>query len=180
MNDSSDIRQSVSSAPVRQSKSFTFSQKTLVNILVVIIVAALGFYGGTLYQKHHASKAVVATSTGATTTGGQNGGGRFGGGQGFSGGGFGSVTAISATSITISDTRTGSSTTYAITSSTKITDQGQAVAYTTITAGERVVVIPDSSKSSDAASIVVGGGFGGGAGASQGSDTQGSTTDNTN
>lgn len=171
MSDPSDIRQSsVSSADSeKKTVSFSFNTQSVIKVLAVILLLVLAFWGGTVYGKHHAK----TTSASNFTTGSSG----FGGFRG--GGGFGTVSAISSGSITVNNTRTGESKTYAITSSTKITDNGQTVSASSIADGDTVVVIPSSSDSSDAASIIVNpsfGGFGGG-GSSANSSTGSGTTD---
>jgi hypothetical protein len=125
-------------------------------IIAAILLAGGGFAAGMQYQKQHPSGVSTAAAGGA---GGRTGGGRFGRG----GGGFGSVSAISATSITISNPRSGTDTTYTINSSTQILNQGAAGSISDIASGDSVVVVPDSSDPKIAARIMLGG-FGGGGG----------------
>jgi hypothetical protein len=150
--------------------------------IALVVVAAGAFVGGMQYQK-----STGGSSTTATT---QTGAGGFGGaGGGFGGtrrsGGFGTVTAVSGTSITISETTPGSdsssgtSKTYAITSSTTVTDSGQSASVSDIQTGDRVIIRTSTSDTSTASSIMVNPTFGGGAGGGTGGQTQSdSSTDN--
>jgi hypothetical protein len=105
------------------------------------------------YQRQHPASGAAA----AGTPGGRTGG-RFARG----GGGFGDVSAISPTSITVSNPRSGTDSTYTINSSTQILNQGAAGSIGDIATGDRVVVVPDTSDAKVAARIMLGGGFGGG------------------
>ena len=135
----------------------TFSLRTAGLIAVVVFLCVLSFFGGRQYQKHHGGSSNAAASSGR---------GNFPGGGGFGGarrsGGIGSVTAISSSSITVNDQRSGSSKTYSITSSTQITDNGSTVDYTDIKTGDTVLVSADSSTSTTATRILVNPSFGGG------------------
>ena len=174
MSNPSDISQSsVSSAKPKNTVSLSYNSHSLLKVVAVIVLLVIAFWGGTVYGRHH----TVATSKSAFSL-------RSGFGGFSHGGGFGTVSAISASSITVDNSRTGQSTSYAITSSTKITDNGQSAAASSIATGERVVVVPSTSNSSDAASILVNpsfGGFGGGSstGGAPGSATQGSASSTT-
>ena len=70
-------------------------------------------------------------------------------------GGAGKVTAVSATSLTITDLRTGASATYAITSSTTVRTGGSAAAVGDIKVGDVVAVFPTATGSTTAATIVI-------------------------
>jgi hypothetical protein len=118
--------------------------------IIVLLVAAGGFASGVSYQKGHNASANV------TAAGRQFGqaGGAFGGGARRSGG-RGQVTAVSASSITISDQRTGGTKTYNITSTTKITNNGAIATASDIVTGDGVFIITSSASSSDATQILV-------------------------
>jgi hypothetical protein len=140
--------------------------KYVIFAIVVLVVGAAGFY---LYQKSH------STSTTAATNGGGFGGGAAGGAGGrggfaarVGGGGMGTVTAISSTSITITPRSRGGATsadkTYAISSSTNISDNGSTVAATDIAVGNTVLITTTTSDTSTATAITVNPSFGGGGG----------------
>lgn len=141
--------------------------KTAIGIVVVVILCGLSFYSGDSYGKNHAPKA-AATASFRTTTGGGFGGGGF-----RNGGGFGQVTAVSSSSITVQNPRSGASTTYAITSSTAITDNGQTVSTSDIQTGDVVIIQVASSGSTTATSIMVNPSYGGGGGGASSSGSLG-------
>jgi FlaG/FlaF family flagellin (archaellin) len=181
MPESSDIRSSVSSSKGHPKKrSITFSVNRLVTVAIVVVLCGISFALGMWYQKSHTS-AVASTSTSGSS--GQTGAsGSTGFAQRSRNGAFGQVTTISSTSITIQNSRTGSSTTYSIGSSTTITDSGQTVTTSDIQVGDTVAIRVASAGSTQATSIDVnpsfGGGFGGGGGASGSSFSGGqSSTD---
>jgi hypothetical protein len=126
------------------------------NKIVLIVIAILAysviiFYIGIAYQKHHNKTPVAANKT----TNGQFGG-QFGGrGGSFANRLFGSVTAVSPTSITVTNSRTNSSTTVTINSTTTITNNQQTVSVSSITVGEEVMIALDPSNTSVATSITV-------------------------
>jgi hypothetical protein len=155
-----------------------FPLKTLYMVVLVIVIILLSFFGGVSYQKHHSSTSKVASTT--TNRGGfsrQSGGmGMNGGFSGNSDRVIGSVTAISSSSISVADQRTGSTVTLSITSSTQISDNDQSVSASDIQTGDTVFVTEDSSNTSDADRILVNPSFGGGGGApNQNSENQSST-----
>jgi len=175
MSNDSDIRRSVKSTPESKTVDISYNSKTIIKVLAVILLMLLSFAVGQYYGDHH-TKPSTAAAFGAAGPGGFR----------RNGGGIGSVTAVSASSITIQNARTGTSNTYSIDSSTKITDNGQTVSASSIATGDRVLIMPASSGSTVAATIIVnpsfGGGFGGGApspaggSSTSGSATQGSST----
>jgi hypothetical protein len=129
--------------------------KILAVVGVVIIISAVSFYGGTVFQKNHQT-----TSSGTTgslaNSGAPSGGGRFSRNRVI-----GQVSAISSTNITVQDRRSGSTVNLAIVSTTQISSNGNAATSSDIQVGDTVFVTKDSSNTSDAASIVVNPGFGG-------------------
>jgi hypothetical protein len=129
--------------------------KIFLVVLAFLIVAGLSFWGGTSYQKSHTHVAVSNVSS--------NYGGGAGGfsGRGGYGGGFGTVTAISSTSISVQNARSGTTTTYAITPSTVITDNGATVTYSDIANGDTVIVMASSTSSTTATTINVNPSYGG-------------------
>jgi hypothetical protein len=140
-------------------KKVTVTARSVTMAGIVIVVFIIGFLGGMAYQKGHTKHAAaVVSSSGSSGSGGPGSGGFR-----RRSGGIGQVTAVSPTSITISNTRTGASSTYAITGSTTITDNGQAVTTSDIQAGSTVLVMTSASDTSTATSILVNPSFGGGA-----------------
>ena len=132
---------------------------------VAIVLCAASFAAGVAYQKDHSKTTSVTSATGSTN-GGFTGG--RGGGFGRRAGGLGQVTAVSPTSITISNQRTGANTSYTINSSTAISDNGQTVITSDIQIGDTVVITTNGSGSTTATRILVNPSFsGGGSGQTQ-------------
>lgn len=156
----------------RQSKN---TNKRTVNLpviwlVIIVIVGVACFLIGESYGKDHAVK-----SAGATASRRGNLAGGFGGAnRGLRA--FGSVTAISSSSITISNQRTGADSTYNITSSTQITDNGQSVTYSDIQIGDVVVITKASTTSSNASAIDVNPSFGGFPGGAPSTNSSSGTT----
>lgn len=124
-------------------------------VTLVVVVAIAGFLGGMAYQKGHqkaASGNAFASGNNSQFPSGGFGGSGPGGGQ--MPGGFGTVTAVSDSSITVQNTRSGSSTTYSITSSTTVTNNGSTAAVSDIKAGDTVIVQTSSSDSTTATQII--------------------------
>jgi hypothetical protein len=144
------------------------SSKLVPFLVAVVVLMGLSFYGGIAYQK---SK--HPTSTAANGQSGSGFAGRFGGGKRPD---IGQVTAISPTSITVQNSRTGTSSTLAITSSTQITDNGQTISVSDIQTGSTVLAVASTSDSSQAASIMVNPSFGGAGGAGGGGGAAAPTT----
>jgi hypothetical protein len=158
-------------------ETISISTKPLVVAVLAVLVAIGGFVGGMQYQKGKSTIASSATAglagQGGATAGGF--GGR-GGGQALNGG-FGTVTAVSDSSITISDRRTSGTKTYSISSSTTITDAGAAATVSSIATGDQVLVRTSSSTSTAATTIEVNPTMQGGpAGQSSSSSSTGSST----
>jgi hypothetical protein len=149
-----------------QSNKYT-QAKPFLMLLALIVIIGLSFYAGTDYQKHRqtATPATAVASSGFTARGG------FGGGRFAADRIIGQVTAVSATSISVDNSRTGATSTLSIASTTQITDNGQTVAYSDIQNGDTVFITEDSSNTSQAATIVVNPSFGGGLGGSSSPET---------
>ncbi|HUD10624.1 MAG TPA: hypothetical protein VMR28_03045 [Candidatus Saccharimonadales bacterium] len=154
------------------SQKTTVASKYFLVAAGAVILVGLAFWAGTAYEKGHQSK-TVATANSSGLTGGRFGGGRSSGERPI----FGQVTAISSSSISVQDSRTGSTSTLGITSSTTITDGGQSVSYTDIQTGDTVAVISNSSSTADATRILVNPSFGGGGGGSPQSPSSSGTSD---
>jgi len=166
---SGEEHQSMSKREKSSKKQVTIPIGMVGVVIVVIALCLISFIGGVSYQKNHQPKVTVST-----TTGGGFGGG-FGGAGARRSGGIGQVTAVSSTSITITNARSGASQTFTIDSNTVITDNGQTVAASDITSGDTVLIATSSSTSTTAVRINVnpsfGGGFSGGS-SSSGSSAQ--------
>lgn len=129
-----------------------------LSVAAVLLLAA-SFYGGVSYEKS-VSK---TTQTGTVGTFGNGTGGPSGGSR-VRNGSFGTVTAVSDTSITVNESRNNTTMTYAITSSTTITNNGSAGSVSDIKIGDNVLIEASSSDAKTATRIIDGiqGGPGGG------------------
>ena len=161
-----------SSSPAPKGRKKAVPASSIIAVVAVIVLCGLSFAGGVAYQKH-------GTKSPAKTTAGAGFGGRAGGAR--RDGGLGQVTAVSSTSITIINQRTNASKTYAINSSTAITDNGQTVDTTDIKTGDTVLITASTSGGSTASRILVNPSFGGGfGGQSQGQGASGTDDMQTN
>lgn len=184
----SDISKDI--APKKKvTKDYKSKQPTLNKgvflFIFAILIASVSFYGGTAYEKDHPSSSSTSLNSSSSSQSGYggNGGGysRFGGG--VSNRVFGQVSAISSGSISIQDSRTGTTVTLTINSSTQITDSGQSVSASDIQTGDTVIATKSSSNSSDASTILVNpsfGGYGGGSGGTPQSDSGSGSVPNIN
>jgi hypothetical protein len=139
------------------------TKKTLliagIGVGVLLVGIGSGFFMGLQFGKIQANatpSSVSARSNGFSGTGNSSGGSS---GAIRRGGVVGAVTAVSDTSITINAMSFGrqaatTSKTYAITSSTTITENGASVAATTIQNGDRVMIRTSTSDATTATSIV--------------------------
>lgn len=139
--------------------------------LIVLAVIA-SFIAGDYFGHNKGSTTVATANTQSSGTGNFGSGGGYGGGGGFrNGGSRGSVTAISSTSITVDDSRSGTSKTYTINSSTQISDNGSTVTTSDIQTGDTVFVMASSSTSTTATRILVNPSFGGQSSSGSGNST---------
>jgi hypothetical protein len=181
----SDSDISKESSPKKKvTKDFSSKKPTLnkgVFLMVfALLIASVSFYGGTVFEKDHSSSSPVSANS---ASGSQTGNGAIGGGYGRFGGGFsnhifGQVSAISSSSISIQDNRTGTTITLAITSSTQITDNGQSVSVSDIQTGDTVIASKSTSNSSDASVILVNPSLGGSGSGNPQSNTGSSSVPN--
>lgn len=140
-----------------------------VTTLVVggIVLLSLGFFGGIQYQKGKGNN-TLASNDGNQQQFPGSADGSFGNGSGMGNmgrgmpGGFGEVTAVTTSNITVKNSRSGSSTTYSITSSTKVTNGQTAASVSDIAVGDTVIVQTDSSDAKQASSIILNPQMGGG------------------
>jgi hypothetical protein len=163
--------------PTKAGHEVSLSVHTIGAIVIVVLLCIVSFLGGSIYGKHIAPKTTVTSASSSAGAGGGSAGR-----EGFrNGGGFGQVTAVSSSSITLQNPRSGTSTTYSITSSTTITDNGQTVAASSIQTGDTVIIEVASSGSTVAKTILVNPNFGGGGGgaSSNGSSTGGAAGSST-
>lgn len=122
--------------------------KPIIVSLAAVVLVVLSFLSGVQYQKGHQS--TLPKGVGSMTS-------YYGRRGGFNGQRptTGAVTAVSATSISINDQVSGTAKTYAITSATTITTNGQAATTNDIAVGDTAVVIASSTDATQAARIVI-------------------------
>ena len=159
--------------PPPRSGSFA---KIIAVVVIVLLAAGGGFFAGMQFG---------GSSSTRSTADAANGPEGMGRGSMMGRGGFGTVTEVSDSSITIqagmrrsSQSSSGESTTktYKITTSTKITNNGETVAASTLKSGDRVMIQTDENDTSTATAIEVnpqmrGPGMGSSSQQSEGSDS---------
>lgn len=130
----------------KQSKSV--SQNTLIgSVIGVLILGAVGgFVAGMQVGKTSASSLAAGPGGQSQTTGGPGGMG------GRRMGAMGTVTAVDASSISIKDQMQGTTSTYAITDSTTVTDNGESATVSDIAVGDQVMIRTASESSDDSSS----------------------------
>lgn len=143
----------------KRTKGGMLTLPTGIVVLILIVTVGLGFLGGVAYQKSQGSTSPANTdlaSQNAPTNGGPGG---FGGSGGSNfrqmRGGFGEVTAVTSSSITVRETMSGSSTTYTINDSTKVTNDGDDVSVSDIKVGDTVIVRTNSNDNKVATQITI-------------------------
>ena len=138
----------------------TTKYKPIVGLVIVfVVVGVLGFLLGVNYEKSHKNSAsAINTSLNSSGRGYGGYGSRYGNGQRPV---IGQVTAISSTSISVDNSRSGTTSSYSISASTTITDDGQTVSASDIQTGDTVLIIVSGSGSSQASRILVNPSYGG-------------------
>ncbi|HET8991604.1 MAG TPA: hypothetical protein VFN31_01035 [Candidatus Saccharimonadales bacterium] len=139
---------SISSRDIPKTKTIHIP---IVWLVIVIVVGVACFLIGESYGKTHTPSLNTATSRSLQ--------GRYGSKRGLRV--FGTVSSVSATTITITNQRTGTNSTYNISSATKIRYNGQSVSYNDIQVGDLVIITKSSPGSMDASTINVNPRFGG-------------------
>lgn len=127
--------------------------KPVLLVIGFVVIGALGFGSGILYQKGQAAAPQNGLSQQGATMMGPGGTGN--GGRMRMSGTLGSVTAVGDTSITVQDTQTNSEVTYTVDSSTKIMSNGATAALTDIKVGDTVGLQTESPDSKKATGIVI-------------------------
>ena len=122
--------------------------------ILVAVVSAASFFGGMAYQKKN-QQSVANNVSPASENRQLPSEGSFGGRGGQQMGGFGTVAAISESSISVKNSRSGSTTTYSITSSTTISNNGSAASVSEIKTGDTVMVRTSGSDLTAATQIMV-------------------------
>ncbi len=136
--------------PVRKKRTITIGPATWFAAAgIALFIGIVGFVGG--LQTGRLTNAVARNTRNVIGMGGQyNNVSSF---PTASYGVSGPITAVSATSITVSDTRQGGSTTYAITSSTSVTNGGVTASVSDLKVGDTVRIRASTSNTSDASLI---------------------------
>jgi len=145
------------------------SNKSIIMLVVVgVLVVGLSFFGGMLTQKalarNSSSTAAAGSGSGYGGAGGAGGGFRRGGGGGV----FGTVQSISGTTMTVSNQRTGSTSTVSLASNPTVTDAGSSSSVSAIQTGDTVIVrgTTASNGTVTAQSVLLNPSFGGAGGGS--------------
>jgi|GEM_PF-1820571 len=132
------------------------SNKLTARVVAAVVIAAIGFYGGAAFQQshHHDTPRNTALRNGRTFGAGMAGGPRMMNAQsGLHD--MGQVTAVSSSSITITSNRSGTSTTFGITSNTAITQDGSTITASGIKTGNFVQITKINSTTNTAIAIEV-------------------------
>jgi hypothetical protein len=154
--------------------------------LLVVAVGVGSFFGGIAVGDDDHPKQVVVGGTGQGSQGGMDGqtmptpGGTSGGEMPGRMGAMGEVTAISASSISIEDLRSGKTSTFRIDDSTEIIANRDTAKASDIEVGDNVMVVPSDSDETVAAQIMINpamGGPGGGGGTPPGGTTSPKSSD---
>lgn len=154
------------------SVSATSNQRWYIILIVAVLVSAgAGLVAGLQIGRK-------GDTPGGMTQGRQGMGQRGGGQFGMMRGGFGTVTEVTDSSVTISaqlpmsqDQGSQETTTYTVTSSTKVANSGETAAVSDIKVGDRVMIQTDNSDSKTATSIEINPQMRGGPGMSSGGTT---------
>jgi hypothetical protein len=172
-----EFRRMKAEADMQPANVVAAHRTALVSIAVLAVVAGISFAGGIQYQKGKtpATRAVTAANQYANGPAGFR---SFGGPQGQRPT-VGTVKAVSGTSITVTNDRTGTDSTLAITGVTVVTNAGVAATVSDIQVGDTVFVQVASNDPNTATRIMLNptlmrGQDGGGAaaGGTANSDTQ--------
>jgi hypothetical protein len=129
------------------------SNTPYIILIVAVLILAVGagsFYGGITYQKNHSPVLTTAAAAGGTRMFGTGPSGRA-----MSDSTFGTVTAISAASITVKDTRINITKTMTISSGTKVSDGGASSSLSAVKVGDEVIITASESDSATASEIIL-------------------------
>ena len=145
----SEYRKMVAAGSVKQTNSQRF-RLPVIGALIVIGLCGISFAAGESVQKHHLNNNHSASRAGAGNLG-------FSGGQRRYGAGLrpriGQVTAVSAESITINNSRTGADQIFKIAPTTTVDNNGATASTADIKVGDSVVVVVSSGDVTTAATI---------------------------
>jgi hypothetical protein len=147
--------QQTQAIPVKPQRAWL---KPLIAAIVMVVIAAGSFFIGVAFESGRKSAANNAATAPQTQ---QLGPGQSAPRNGpFTGNGqrvraIGTVTAINSSSISIKNARDNSTSTYSITNSTLIQNNGQNASASDIKVGDTVIILTDASQSNLATSIMI-------------------------
>jgi hypothetical protein len=123
----------------------------VIGAAAMVVAVGVSFYSGVQFQKNHMEQTGSATAS----QGEQAISNRMGQRSMMSGQrpAMGQVTAISAASISVQDSMQNTTATYAVTSNTKVTNNGGAASASDIKTGDNVLVLLSNTNSSEASQI---------------------------
>ena len=145
-NQSKNETNTISTKPIKETKTLTISQNSIIITLIVIILIILAFIGGTIYQKNSRSNSLLnlAGQTNLNHHGRRS--------HIFK---AGTITNVSSNSITINSLNSGSLT-FSINSNTKFKSRTQSsLNASDLKNGQNVLIKPSSSSSSQAQLIIL-------------------------
>lgn len=150
---------SQSTATTHKSKKSKPNASMIIGAIVfTIILSSLSFMGGVTYQKSQPQNNQVTNPYGSPPNGDQGIGSRGMQRNGI----IGTVISVSATSISVNNQRTGTTSTKAIAASTTIKDNDSSAAVGNIKVGDVVFITTSTSDSNTAAQISINPNFAGG------------------
>lgn len=136
----------ISTKPIKETKTLTISQNSIIIALIVIILIILAFIGGTIYQKDSRTNSLLNLA-------GQNH--RYHHGIRNHIFKAGTITSVSSSSITINSLKYGSLS-FNINSNTKFKSLNQtSINASDLKTGQNVLIKPISNSSNQAALIIL-------------------------
>ena len=137
---------SISTKPIKETKTVTISQNSIIITLIVIILIILAFIGRTIYQKNSRTNSLLNLA-------GQNH--HYLHGRRNHIFKAGTITSVSSSSITINSLKYGSLS-FNINSNTKFKSLNQtSINVSDLKTGQNVLIKPSSSSSNQAALIIL-------------------------
>jgi len=147
---SGEAHQVISKQRNASTRKVTVTMQGLGLVAAAIVLCGVSFAAGVDYQNRHTKAAAAKFMTG----------GRFGELGQRRAGDIGQVIAVSSTSITVSNRRTGADKTYTIDSNTSVLNAGQTGSVNDIKTGDMVIVETSTSSSVTASRIILNPSFG--------------------
>jgi len=138
----------------RTAKSNSTAIKAIGITGIVLVSLAFGFFGGMAYQKNQKTT-LTQSGYGMISTGGGPLGAGSGGGMMRRGGTVGTVSAVSSSTISVQNIRTGVTSTLSIDATTVITNNGVAATANDIKVGDTVIITTSTTDTKKASRIIV-------------------------